>query len=147
MMNRVNVVCLGVRDMAKSIRFYKGLGFATSEGEDAPVVFFENQGSILELYPLDGLARDVNENNPPALPAPGFCGITLAFTAPTKAAADEVFAKVEALGGTVVKPPETVFWGGYSGYFTDPDGYHWEVNFSDTAWTLDENGRQVFTKQ
>lgn len=72
-MNRINLICLGVRDMAKSLAFYKNIGFQTHEKDDAPpIVFFDNQGSKMELYPLEELARDINAENPPALSAGGF---------------------------------------------------------------------------
>ena len=80
LMNRISIICLGVKDMAQSIRFYRdGLGFATDEKEDSPkVVFFNTTGTKFELYPLKLLAEDINEKNPPHI-ATGFAGITLAY--------------------------------------------------------------------
>jgi catechol 2,3-dioxygenase-like lactoylglutathione lyase family enzyme len=138
-MNRINLIALGVRDIEKSRAFYRdGLGFSTPNNEEnPPVVFFNNGGTKLELYPLQGLAKDISETNPPAI-SQGFSGITLAYNAKTKAEVDAIFSKIEAIGGTIAKPPQPVFWGGYSGYFRDLDGYYWEVAYAD-SWKFDKN--------
>lgn len=138
-MNRINIVALGVQDISKSRAFYRdGLGFTTPNNEENPqVVFFSNKGTTLELYPLKELALDINPNNPP-LVGNGFPGITLAYTAKSKEEIDKIFLKIEHMGGTIAKSPQTVFWGGYSGYFQDLDGYYWEVAYSD-SWKFDEN--------
>lgn len=138
-MNRINLICLGVSDMARSLRFYRdGLGFMTSCSEEKPgIVFFQNGGTRLELYPINGLARDISETNPPKT-AGGFGGITLAYNAKTKDEVDKIFSIIPEIGGTIAKMPELVFWGGYSGYFQDPDGYYWEVACWD-GWKFDEN--------
>ena len=122
-MNRINVITLGVKDISTSLRFYReGLGFkATVTEEDPDIVFFENNGSRLALYPLHLLAEDIDKENPPA--GSGFSGITFAHSAKSKEEVDEVVAKAKKAGAVVVKEPQKVFWGGYSGYFTDPDGY------------------------
>ena len=139
MMNRINLIALGVRDMKKSRAFYKEvLGFTTSNDEEDPqVLFFNNQGTKLELYPLEKLAEDIDEKNPPHI-ADGFAGITLAYNAKSKAEVDAIFDRIEGGGGKIAKRPQTVFWGGYSGYFQDPDGYYWEVAYAD-IWKFDEN--------
>ena len=138
--NRINTICLGVRDIVKARTFYRdGIGLATNNNEDnPPVVFFKNGGTRLELYPLDLLAKDISETNPPPTPG-GFGGITLAYCAHSKDEADAIFARVEGIGGKIVKPPQNVFWGGYSGYFQDLDGYYWEVAYYD-QWRFDDNG-------
>ena len=142
-MNRINLICLGVRDIVKSRAFYRdGLGFATPNNEEDPkIVFFNNGGTRLELYPLQGLAADIDADSPPAS-REGFGGITLAFNAKSKEEVDAIFSSIEAIGGKIVKAPRTVFWGGYSGYFQDPDGYYWEVAYSD-QWRFDENDMLV----
>ena len=137
-MNRINVICLGVRDICKARAFYEGLGFTTPNQEENPqVVFFDNGGTRLELYPLAPLAEDINANAPPAI-GTGFGGITLAYNAKTKEDADAVIERVVALGGKIAKQPERVFWGGYSGYFQDLDGYYWEVAYWE-GWKFDAN--------
>ena len=137
-MNRINIITLGVSDMSRSLKFYRDwLGFKTSIKEDNPdIVFFSNNGTKLALYPGDGLAEDINKNNPPQ--GEGFSGITLAYNAKTRAEVDEIIKKIKETGGEVVKEPQEVFWGGYSGYFSDPDGYYWEVAYSED-WEYDEN--------
>ena len=139
-MNRVNVICLGVRDMATSVRFYRdGLGFSTREKSDTPdVIFFSTPGTKLELYPLHLLAEDIDPNHPP-VPGQGFAGITLAYNAESK---EEVRAMTELArkaGARIAKEPQDVFWGGYHAYFADPDGYYWEIAWN-PGWQLDENG-------
>jgi predicted lactoylglutathione lyase len=142
-MNRINIVCLGVRDLKKSRSFYRDVhGLVTPNDEDDPkLIFFNNNGSKLELYPLDLLAKDIDEQNPPQFLG-GFPGITLAYNAKSKAEVDAIFARVESLGGKIAKQPQTVFWGGYSGYFQDLDGYYWEVAYAD-SWKFDENDMLV----
>lgn len=137
-MNRINLICLGVKDMKISVKFYRdGLGFKTAEKSDNPeIVFFNSSGTKLELYPLERLAKDINEENPPS--GSGFSGITLAYNAKSKEEVDRVMALAKAAGGKIAKEPKDVFWGGYSGYFTDPDGYYWEVAWG-PDFTYDEN--------
>lgn len=138
-MNRINLITLGVKDVKKSRTFFQeSLGFVTPNREENPqMVFFDNAGTKLALYPLEKLAEDINENKPPKRPG-GFSGITLAYNAKNKKEVDEIFHRIEDLGGKIVKWPQAVFWGGYSGYFEDPDGYYWEVAYAD-LWKFDEN--------
>ena len=122
-MNRINLICLGVRDIKKSLAFYKNIGFKTYEKADQPVVvFFDNQGSKLELYPLEELARDIDAENPPPLSQGGFAGMTLACNMKSREEVDVFMKMVQEHGGVIAKQPRDVFWGGYSGYFRDPDG-------------------------
>lgn len=137
-MNRLNLVCLGVRNMKKAIAFYKAIGFETPETEaDPAIVFFNNQGSKLELFPIEELARDIDELHPPEINTTGFPGITLACNMKSKEAVDELMQQVSEAGGKIVKEPQIVSWGGYSGYFQDLDGYYWEVAYAD-SWQFDE---------
>lgn len=141
-LNRINLICLGVADLVRSRAFYRdGLGFETPNNEDEPaIVFFNSRGTKLELFQREALAADINAAHPPLVadPAAAFNGITLAYNAKSKDEVDEIFAKIEGIGGTIAKAPELVFWGGYSGYFRDPDGYYWEVAYAD-SWKFDEN--------
>lgn len=143
-MNRINLICLGVKDMEKSLQFYKSIGFKTSEEKTNPViVFFNNQGSRLELYPREELAKDIDEKNPPALLQENtFCGITLAYNAKSEKEVDEIMALAVQNGALLAKHPQKVFWGGYSGYFQDPNGYYWEVAYGPN-WQFDENDMLV----
>lgn len=142
-MNRISIICLGVKDMAQSIRFYRdGLGFATDEKGDNPkVIFFNTTGTKFELYPLTLLAEDINGQNPPQIAA-GFAGITLAYNVKSEAEVHEVMEIAKKAGAVIAKEPQKVFWGGYSGYFTDPNGYYWEVAYN-PHWSFDENDMLV----
>jgi hypothetical protein len=126
---RLSIVTLGVADLPRAIAFYRdGLGLAmTGDGEG--IAFFELDGVRLALYPRAALAEDAALIDPG--PAP-FSGITLAHNLRSKAEVDAFFADLAEIGARIVKPPRDVFWGGYSGYFADPDGYLWEV-----AWNPD----------
>ena len=145
-LNRINLVCLGVADLARSRAFYRdGLGFETRSSEEHPeIVFFDNGGTKLELFQREALAADISAEDPPPIAdaATAFTGITLAYNAKSRAEVDAIFAAVERIGGTVAKAPETVSWGGYSGYFRDPDGYYWEVAYAD-SWRFDEQDMLV----
>ena len=126
--NRMNIICLGVRNMEKSIRFYRdGLGFKTNEKSNNPdVIFFSTSGTKLELYPVELLAKDINNDNPPPIGA-GFGGITLAYNAKTKEEVIEVIEMARKAGANIVKEPQDVFGGGFHAYLADLDGYYWEV--------------------
>ncbi|HEY2480775.1 MAG TPA: VOC family protein [Caulobacteraceae bacterium] len=125
---KISIVTLGVRDFARSLAFYRdGLGFTAynhAEGEEH--VMFALEGSWLSLYPRDKLAEDATVPDD----GHGFSGVTLAHNVASPAEADAVFAHAVALGARPVKAPQKVFWGGYSGYFADPDGYLWEVAYN-----------------
>ena len=138
-MNRLNIITLGVKDIKKSFLFYQGLGFKTNKSLDdkLDIVFFNNQGTKLALYPIDALSMDINEVNPPKK-THGFSGITIAYNTKTKEEVDKVLKLAESLGAEIIKPARHVFWGGYSGYFKDLDGYLFEVAYSD-AWEFDES--------
>ncbi len=137
-MNSIHLICLGVTNLDDSLEFYKNLGFQTKEKAGASIVFFNNCGTKLELYPIESLAKDINAKNPPVINQTYFSGITLACNMKSKTEVDELFAKVREIGGVIVKEPEPTDWGGYSGYFQDLDGYYWEVAYGDT-WAFDEN--------
>jgi catechol 2,3-dioxygenase-like lactoylglutathione lyase family enzyme len=127
---RVNVITLGVSDLDRSLSFYRdGLGLPTkgivgTEFEDGAVVFFEmNDELILALYPAEALAKDANvtvgAGNPAALSVGHMVG--------SKDEVDSLVQQAQAAGAHVPDPPRDRFWGGYSGYFQDPDGYLWEI--------------------
>ena len=139
-MNHISIICLGVRDMTRSVRFYRdGLGFRTDCSEDTPrVIFFDTLGAKFELYPLNLLAQDISDTAPPT-PSGGFSGVTLAYNVPQREQVDEVIQLVRQAGGHIVKEPQEVFWGGYHAYFSDPDGYYWEVAWGPN-FEYDENG-------
>lgn len=121
---RLSLITLGVSDLAKSRAFYtEGLGWTASSASEESVVFIQLGGIGLALYPRHLLAEDANPPNT----GRGFGGITLAYNARTKADVDTVLVQAERAGAKILKPAQDVFWGGYSGYFADPDGTPWEV--------------------
>ncbi len=134
---RISIITLGVADLERSYRFYKdGLGLPTTASPDSGIIFFQTQGVTLALYPYQDLADDISpEWNEPRSK---FSGITLAHNVRERAEVDEVLATAVAAGANIVKPAADTFWGGYSGYFTDPDGYLWEVAWG--AFDFNEDG-------
>lgn len=138
-MNRMNIVCLGVKNMEKSIQFYRdGMGFKTDEKSNQPaVIFFNTSGTKLELFPIGSLAKDINEKNPPKITT-GFSGFTLSYNTKTKEEVDRIIERARMAGAKIEKEPQDVFWGGYHAYFSDLDGYYWEVAWG-PDFTFDEN--------
>lgn len=113
-MNKITCICLGVRNMEKALKFYRdGLGYKT----------------------------DCKEDNPPT--GTGFSGITLTYNVKNKEDVDSVIDLVRKAGGTIVKEPQEVFWGGYHAYFSDLDGYYWEVSWG-PDFQFDEDGLLKF---
>lgn len=125
---KISLLTLGVADLQKSLMFYRdGLGFTPhnyKQGDD--VVFFIMEGTWLSLYPREKLAQDAKVS----AEGTGFRGITLAHNVSSEKEVDNVFRHAIAVGAQPVKKPEKVFWGGYSGYFADPDGHLWEVAYN-----------------
>ena len=137
---RISIITLGVVDLPRSIRFYRdGLGFPTKVKDGEGIAFFVTFGTRLALYPLTALAEDIGTE---VKASKGFSGITLAHNVRRKEEVAEVLALAEKAGGKVVKLAQDVFWGGRSGYFTDPDGYHWEVAWA-PMFTFEESGSLV----
>lgn len=122
---RISIVTLGVRDLARAEAFYReGLGLPPVQPVEGDIRFFQLEGNMrLALYPWDKLAEDAAADPEGS----GFSGITLAHNVATRAEVDAVLATADEAGGEIVKPGQEVFWGGYSGYFRDPDGHLWEV--------------------
>jgi hypothetical protein len=132
------ILTLGVADLDRSIAFYGGLGWQQRGDRSDGIVWFRTSGSWVGLWPLADLAADVGA--PSAEVVPGFRGSTYAVNLPSEEAVDAGFATVRALGGRVVKEPVKLEWGGYSGYFADPDGHLWELCFN-PLFPLDAEGR------
>jgi catechol 2,3-dioxygenase-like lactoylglutathione lyase family enzyme len=121
MEQRVSLITLGVTDLPRARRFYEALGWRGQEVEET--VFFQAGGLGLVLWHQDKLADDAGV--PPA--APGFRGMSLAQNVRSRAEVDAVVAAAEAAGARVTRRPAETFYGGYAGYFLDPDGHAWEV--------------------
>jgi uncharacterized protein len=123
MEQRISIVTLGVADLERSRAFYERLGWRRSMKQAEGVVFFQAGGMALALYPRTELAKDANV----ALERHGFAGIAMAYNARSRDEVNAVLAEAEAAGARILKPAQQAFWGGYSGYFADPDDFVWEV--------------------
>lgn len=137
MQQRLSLVTLGVQDLPRSLQFYRdGLGWKPSSASQEEVAFFQLGGVVLSLYSRTSLAEDAAVD--PA--GTGFSGITLAYNTKSREEVDAILQLIEQLGERIVKPAQVVFWGGYSGYFADPDGHLWEVAWN-PFWTIDDAGQ------
>lgn len=127
---RISMITLGVRNLEASIEFYeKGLGFPRMESPPE-VAFFTLNGTWLGLYGREALAEDAKVSSEGS----GFESFTLAHNVHSEKEVDEVVSQAIRAGATLVKAPQKVFWGGYSGYFKDPDGHLWEVAHNPLFW-------------
>lgn len=131
---RVTLITLGVADLAAARAFYARLGWVEHSGTDG-VAFFQMHGALLGLFGLAALAAD--QGRPGATLGTG--AVTLAQNFATEAEVDAAYSRALAAGGTALKPPEKVFWGGYSGYWADPDGHVWELAMN-PFWPLAADG-------
>jgi uncharacterized protein len=135
MEQRLSIVTLGVTDLTRSLEFYEKLGWQKSKASNEAIVFFQAGGIGLALYPRSELAKDANisgEGN-------GFTRFSLAFNARTREEVDSVLAGAVNAGAKLQKPAQDAFWGGYSGYFADPDDFLWEVAWN-PFFPIAENG-------
>jgi predicted lactoylglutathione lyase len=136
MEQRISLITLGVADLDRSRRFYEhGLGWTKRNPQDEVAFYQLTNGLVLALWSRDELAADARISDTGAT----FSGISIAFNTRSRDEVDDVLAAVEAAGGTVTKAAEKQVWGGYSGYFADPDGHPWEVAFN-PDWSIDETG-------
>jgi len=127
---RISMITLGVADLEKAVTFYKkGLGFPQMDSEPE-VAFFTLNGSWLGLYSYDALADDAMVSSKGS----GFKGFTLAHNVASESEVEQVIAQALSAGATLAKPAQKAFWGGYSGYFKDPDGYLWEIAYNPFFW-------------
>ena len=131
---RVTLITLGVRDLARSRAFYRALGWQPARATEE-VSFYQMQGSALALFGLDDLAQDMGQ----PVEALGRGAITLAQNFPTEAEVDAAWEQAVMAGAQAVKPPQPTAWGGYSAYFADPDGHVWELTMN-PFWPLSPDG-------
>jgi catechol 2,3-dioxygenase-like lactoylglutathione lyase family enzyme len=140
---RLSLVTLGVSDVLASERFYTALGWrvVVSDGDDFRV--FDLAGAYLALFPTPALAEDAG------LPVPAdsgdFRGVSCAVNLESEAEVDAAFEVAAAAGARIIKPPHKAFWGGYTGYFADPDGHAWEVAYN-PGWPIGEDGRPAIPR-
>jgi predicted lactoylglutathione lyase len=131
---RVTLITLGVADLARSKSFYATLGW-TPAADEGEVVFYQINGMVLGLFGRAALAKDQGRPDAPL----GTGAMTLAQNFDTESDVDAAFALALSAGADPLKPPQKVFWGGYSGYYADPDGHVWEVAHN-PFWTLQADG-------
>jgi len=121
---KISIITLGVSDLARSVQFYQdSLGLPLREGSGDVIAFFETKGTWLALFPHDALAADARVASNGA----GFHGFTLAHNVQSRDEVDALLNQVAENGAEITKPAQDTDWGGYSGYFADPDGFLWEV--------------------
>jgi uncharacterized glyoxalase superfamily protein PhnB len=134
---RVTLITLGVADLVRSRAFYEALGWHPAQAQEG-VVFYQMRGAVLGLFGKHDLAAD--QGRPDAELGTG--AMTLAQNFATAAEVDAAFEAALAAGATKLKSPEKVFWGGYSGYYADPDGHVWEIAHN-PFWPLQPDGSLI----
>jgi catechol 2,3-dioxygenase-like lactoylglutathione lyase family enzyme len=137
---RINIITLAVDDLDASLRFYRdGLGLATqgivgTEFEYGAVVFFDLQANLkLALYPRKNLAKDSGLR----LAKPATPDSSIGHLVTSKEAVQQLMEQAKRAGAVIVKPAQATFWGGYAGYFRDPDGHLWEIAWN-PAWPVSD---------
>lgn len=133
---RISLVTIGVHDLRRMTAFYEALGWKRSSASNSDVSFFATADSALGLYPLPDLAADANMPVPPEAP---FRGISLAINVESEGEVDRVLEEAEAAGASIPKRAHRAPWGGYAGYFADPEGNAWEVAYN-PGFPLQEDG-------
>jgi predicted lactoylglutathione lyase len=136
----LSLVTLGVSDLKRSIEFYEALGFQRKARGAQGVGFFQAGASAFGVWPFVELAKDANVK---ADAPPAFRGVALAWKCRSESEVDAAVEKARVAGGSVPKPPQKTFWGGYAGYFADPDGHLWEVAHN-PGFPLTPDGRLTF---
>lgn len=131
---RVTLITLGVADLSASRAFYGRLGWVEHQESQPSVAFFQLHGAVLGLFGINDLAADQGRPDAPL----GTGAVTLAQNFATEHDVDLAFESAIRAGATVLKRPEKVFWGGYSGYWADPDGHVWEVAMN-PFWPLSQD--------
>jgi uncharacterized protein len=131
---RLSLITLGVRDLARAKRFYEALGWTSGAAPADDVVFFQAGGMIVALWGRDQLEEDSGVQD-----SGGWGGVTLAHNVRSPEEVDAVIEEARGAGANVVREPAETFWGGYSAAFTDPDGHPWEIAHN-PRWTLHEDG-------
>lgn len=136
MRQTLSFITLGVADLARSRAFYRALGWQESSSSQEAIAFFQAGSVVFGLFQREALAEDANV----APAGSGFPGFTLAHNVESEAAVLSTLDEAVSVGATLVRPGEKVFWGGFRGYFADPDGFLWEVCYN-PFFPLDAEGR------
>jgi len=142
MEQRISLITLGVADLQRAVAFYERVVGWKAEASPPGVVFFDLNGVVFALWPHDELAKDMGLV---AVSLPNYRGCSLAHNVQSEEEVDAIFALLKSYGANILKEPQKVFWGGYSGYFSDPDGHTWEIAYN-PFWTIQEDGRVSMKK-
>ncbi len=145
MEQRLSVITLGVADLAVAKNFYENVVGWKPRADSDEIIFFDLGGLVFALYPITGLGKEINVsvlNNPAA----NAQRMTMAHNARSREDVDQIFDQLRSRGATILKEPVEVFWGGYSGYFADPDGHLWEVAHN-PFWQVGEDGRITMSSE
>jgi catechol 2,3-dioxygenase-like lactoylglutathione lyase family enzyme len=139
--SRITILTLGVADLGKATGFYEAVLGTPPNTSSEGITIIELPGTWISLYPLERLAEDISPEVPTV--RSGFGGVTLAHNARSKDDVIAIMKRAESAGARVVKEPQETFWGGFSGYFADLDGYYWEVAWG-PMFEFAENGELRF---
>jgi catechol 2,3-dioxygenase-like lactoylglutathione lyase family enzyme len=146
MQQRVQLITLGTRDIAAARRFYvDGLGWTPLLAMDDVLFFQVGPGLVLSLFDNDHLAADSGFPDPTTAAAQQPTRLTLGYNPPSEAEVDEAMRGAEAAGGTILKPAQRAFWGGYHGFVADPDGFTWEIAYN-PGLVFGDDGTVRFTE-
>ncbi len=144
MEQRLSMITLGVADLERAVEFYERVvGWTPAEGPPG-IAFFDLGGIVFSLYPHADMAKDINVE-PNISRDAAYQGFALAHNVESEEKVDAIFSHLKDKGAKILKEPEHVFWGGYSGYFSDLDGHSWEVAYN-PHWAITDDGRVSMTK-
>ncbi len=143
MEQRISLITLGVADLQRAVAFYENVVGWNPEQSPPGVVFFDLNGVVFALWPHEELAKDMNL---PAASVSSYRGYSLAHNVRSEAEVDAIFSRLTQHGATILKQPQKAFWGGYSGYFSDPDGHVWEIAHN-PFWTVRKDGRVAMKEE
>ena len=138
MRQRLNMITLGVRDLARARAFYESLGWTTEAGADAPIVFFQAGDMAIALWDRASLAKDSEVTD-----SGGWGGVTLALVVGSREEVDEITEEWRAAGATVGREPADTFWGGYDSIVVDPDGHPWEIAHNPSTTIAEDGGLRL----
>lgn len=137
---RISILTFGVSDLERSVTFYRdGLGWPTSFKSGEGIAFFKMTGTVFALYPIDEMAKELPD--PDFKPQAGGGGSVTAHNVHTREEVDAILTQAQKAGARIKKPASETFWGGYSGYFADPDGYLWEIAHG--AFPIGDDGHLI----
>lgn len=137
MEQRLSLITLGVADLQLAVAFYEGVVGWKAAPSPPGVVFFDLNGVVFALWPHHEMAKDMGIT---ADSVPAYQGFALAHNVQSAEQVDAIFVRLKSHGATIIKEPQKAFWGGYSGYFSDPDGHTWEIAYN-PFWTIQQDGR------